>query len=92
MIKIGSRYEREPVFYTLDGRSGLTRPTVMRGPSFNRGTAGSTSAVTWQEGVRLDRVTNRILGSPNQWWVLMDKNPDLLDPLSLAPGDMVIIS
>lgn len=91
MIYIGSRYERAEVFYTIDGRSGMTRPTVMLSPRPAFRSVQPKKAVRWQDGARLDRVSAKLVGSPELWWVLMDGNPDILDPLSIVTGSTVVL-
>lgn len=91
MIVIGSRYEREEVFYTLDARSGSTRPTVMRSATNPSRYAPPSKAVKWQSGIRLDQISGSRWGSPDRWWVLADANPDLLDPMSLTPGATILL-
>lgn len=86
MIRIGSRYEQSEVFYTLDSRSGATRPTVMRSNPRGTNAAVPAEAIKWPTGARLDRISNRVVGHPSKWWVVMDRNPDILDPMSIAPG------
>lgn len=92
MIQVGSRYEKEDVYFTLDGRSNITRPTVMR---TGRGAAlypPARTSVRWQTGVRLDRVANRTVGSPEKWWLIMEMNSEVLDPMALKPGMVVNLS
>lgn len=91
MIRIGSRYEQSEVFYTLDGRTGNTRPTVMRANPQVGGAASPSQSVKWPTGARLDRISTRVLGSPERWWVIMDRNPDILDPMSITTGATVRI-
>jgi hypothetical protein len=84
VIYIGSRYQYVPVRYMLDGRSGLTRPTVIRS---NEDVKATTTTVThWEYGVRLDIVGSAVYNDPEKWWQIMDQNPDVLDPMSFEPG------
>lgn len=87
MIYLGSRYQNASVFYMLDGRTGRTNATVMRQrPSTGRVSRG---VMRWQSGMRLDALAATSYGNPEQWWQIVDENPDVLDPRSLVPG-MVI--
>lgn len=84
MIYIGSRYQTTPVFYMLDGRTGRTRPTILRD---NADVAPTSSRVTkWEDGMRLDIVASSIYNDPEKWWRVMDQNPDILDPMSFVAG------
>lgn len=91
MIYIGSRYEKQPVFFTMDARSGSTRPTVVRSYARPRRSTTPTESVRWQEGARIDRVSEALFGASDRWWRLMDANPDILDPMTITAGTSVII-
>lgn len=91
MIYIGSRYEKQPVFYTIDSRSGNTRPTVVRTYVRPRRSTRPTETIRWQEGARLDRVSQALFGSADRWWRLMDANPDILDPMTVTAGALVVL-
>lgn len=84
MIYIGSRYQTAQVTYMLDGRTGRTRPTVIRGNSEVAST--STRVTKWEHGMRLDIVASSVYDDPEKWWLVMDQNPDVLDPMSFTAG------
>lgn len=46
---------------------------------------------TWVENDRIDMVANTLLGSPAQWWKIMDFNPELIDPLNIPVGTVIRI-
>lgn len=87
MIHLGSRYQNVPVVYMLDGRTGGTRPTVMRGNADITGS--STMSSFWTDSSRLDVVGSHLYDDPEQWWRVMDLNPEILDPLSLVAGTLL---
>lgn len=89
MIHIGSRYQNSPVVYMLDGRTGGTRPTVLRDNTDIEGT--STVSAFWADSSRLDTVGSSLFDEPEQWWRVMDLNPEILDPLSLTAGTLLRI-
>lgn len=45
----------------------------------------------WVDGDRLDLLATRFLGNPSFWWQLLDLNPEILDPLTIAPGTQLRI-
>ncbi|NBT46525.1 MAG: LysM peptidoglycan-binding domain-containing protein [Actinobacteria bacterium] len=40
----------------------------------------------WKENDRIDRVASIRVGSANNWWKIMDINPEILNPNDIAPG------
>lgn len=45
----------------------------------------------WVEGDRLDILANKYLGNPGSWWEILDINPDIINPLEIAPGTQLRI-
>ena len=87
MIFIGSRYQPFPVQYMRDGRTGRTRPTVIRG---NEDVTATWSRTTrWEDGLRFDILGSSVYDKPEEWWLVMDQHPDILDPMSFEPGDVL---
>jgi len=43
----------------------------------------------WVDGDRLDTLANKFLGNPQLWWKIMDLNPEIIDPTSIAPGTLL---
>jgi hypothetical protein len=87
MINLGSRYQSEPVLPLLDGRSNRVRPTVMR----SNDNVGATSPylTQWTSSSRLDRMSAGITNGPTNWWLIMDQNTDIIDPMSIVAGTQV---
>jgi hypothetical protein len=46
---------------------------------------------TWVEKDRIDILAEEFLGSPDLWWVIMDFNPELIDPFDIAVGTVLRI-
>jgi hypothetical protein len=93
MIYVGSRYEKEPVEYQVEGKNGTTRPTVMRTVSAQSlvKRADASKTVRWNPAFRIDQIGDRITGDPERWWRVMDANPELLNPWNIKPGTVVFI-
>ena len=90
MFQPTSRYYALPVaeYVDPDGRTirYVTRRIIARGAvvplAEHRVTAGD----------RLDRLTARYLGDPEQFWRIADANPcERADDLTEHPGDVVIV-
>lgn len=88
MIYLSSRYANAPVEYVLDGRSLTTRPTVMRDP-FPIPTP--TEVYRWREGDRVDMVGKAFASKAANWWTIMDRNGEIIDPLGFTPGNSVYV-
>ena len=86
MIYLNSRYESADVVYMMDGRSGRTRPTVMRGPLPK---PTSRAQMRWGDRMRLDLMAFQSQGSPEMWYAIADQNTEILDPMAIEIGDVV---
>jgi hypothetical protein len=54
--------------------------------------ASSKFAVyVWTEKDRIDLVAYRFLGSPENWWKIMDYNPELSNPMEIPIGTYIRI-
>lgn len=83
MIYTDSRYATGKIMYTADARSGNENLSVYRifptlGYRF--------SAYVWGSEDRIDKLAAEVLGSSSLWWKIMDLNPEIVDPSSIAPG------
>lgn len=83
MIFQGSRYATTKLIAALDSRGQTARALELRRiPS----TPGVVEHVV-VEGDRLDQLAQRFYGDPLQSWLILDANPEELDPfLLLRPG------
>jgi hypothetical protein len=88
MIYLGSRYENAEVTYVLDARLGSTRATVFRDLPED---LAASKYWYWREEDRLDSVSKRFYDSPNEWWRILDANPELDNPHNIPPGTKVWI-
>lgn len=87
MIYLGSRYETSDVTYVPDSVSSETRPTVLR----RHTPLSSTRTYVWRSGDRLDILSDKLMGSPALWWMIMDANPGIIEPNSIRPGTVLRI-
>jgi hypothetical protein len=88
MIYLDSRYVDGPLFKAYDSRTNTYELTVLRVfPSYNV----DYFSYTWVETDRLDRIALRFLGASTLWWQIMDINPEILDPSTIAPGTVLRI-
>lgn len=67
---------------------GSVRRTVFRKPPIRMGTV-NWFQYQWIEGDRIDAVAARTIGDPLLWWWIMDANPEIVDPMSIAPGTLI---
>lgn len=89
MIYLGSRYEDADIQYVLDGRMQSTRATAFR---TNPAEEITTNRYWWwREDDRIDSLATRYYGSPEQWWRIMDANPEFIDPQSIPVGTKIRI-
>ena len=81
MIFEGSRYARTEVIAALDSRGEAVRALDLRRiPS----TPGVLEHVV-MEGERLDQLAQRFYGDPLKSWLILDANPEELNPFA-APA------
>lgn len=82
-IYLDSRYADGPLFKARDSRTGDYVATVFREwPSYSL--AFFTYEVT--EIDRIENIAVKFLGKSQLWWKIMDINPEILNPFSIAPG------
>jgi hypothetical protein len=88
MIFSDSRYADGKVIKAADSRTGKSQIAVLRVyPSLS----ADFYYYTWVEGDRIDTVTYQLTGVTENWWSVMDYNPEILDPNNIAPGTVVRI-
>jgi hypothetical protein len=88
MIFLDSRYAQSTVFKALDARTGSYQLTIMR--QFPTEIAGFFW-YEWTAADRLDLLASQYLGDTNMWWKIMDVNPEVINPLNIAPGTQLRI-
>jgi nucleoid-associated protein YgaU len=77
MIFPGSRYATTPLV-ALDESDGRRTLALRRAPA----TPGVLEHVV-VGGERLDQLAARFYGDPTRYWLLLDANPDVLNPFAL---------
>ena len=88
MIYLDSRYVNGTISKAYDSRNGSYQLGVSRNwPSYSSG----FFFYDWVETDRLDDLALSFLGSSDLWWQIMDLNPEILDPMSIAPGVQIRI-
>jgi hypothetical protein len=88
MIFLDSRYLDGTIAKAYDARTGAYELGVFRNfPSYSLG----FFYYDWVETDRLDDLALQFLGSSDLWWQIMDLNPQVLDPFSIAPGTQIRI-
>lgn len=88
MIYLDSRYVDGPLVRAQDARNGDYTVAVLREwPSY----ATRFSIYEWVETDRLDIVAWKLYGNPAFWWKILDVNPEIIDPTSIAPGTQLRI-
>ena len=86
MIYLDSRYADGNVFKVWNSQKQQYDMTVFRQwPEY----AQSYFIYEWVETDRLDNIATRFLGDPSQWWIIMDLNPEVIDPNSIEPGTQI---
>lgn len=83
MLFSGSRYADTPVATPPIGDETTRKALQLR-------TAPPTPAVlehVVSQGERLDQLAARFYGDPRRYWLILDANPEILDPFGLlTPG------
>ena len=89
MIFLDSRYNSsEAIFKAHDSRNNTYQLTVFRTwPSYT----SSYFTYRWIETDRLDLLALKFLGKSSRWWEIMDLNPEVIDPVNIAPGTVLRI-
>lgn len=88
MIYSDSRYADGVFFKAYEPKSGKMYPTVLRRfleieASFNY--------YVWEEGDRIDTLSNKFSSNPKFWEQIMDVNPEIANPYSISPGTVLRI-
>ena len=80
----GSRYEYSVVDFVSVDTDADANAVVF----YNFEDLGVLSYVehTYVQGERLDVIANRYYRRPDLWWIILDANPQIKDPLVIKPG------
>ena len=89
MIFSDSRYADGVFVKSYDSLRGQTYPTVHRNYNLIQ---GSFSNYVWEEGDRIDIVANKLRANqPKFWEEILDANPEIGNPHTIAPGTTIRI-
>jgi nucleoid-associated protein YgaU len=88
MIYEGSRYARTPVVAAADATG--REPRVLARRVAPPAPAALEHTVT--DGERLDHLAERFYGEPTRYWLILDANPEVLNPFHLLqPGRRIAV-
>ena len=87
MILLNSRYVTATVLPAYDSRHDANKITAYRSQPTTPTKTYDT--YQWVDGDRIDTVALQYFGDPTQWWRIMDDNPTVLDPTTIAPGTLL---
>lgn len=89
MITRGSRYEYATVGFVKDAMSYDEYPVLFY--TFDKlGTLTYTEHI-WNDGDRLDILASSSYQSAVSWWMIMEHNPEITDPLNIPSGTVLRI-
>lgn len=88
MIFSDSRYADGYIFKAYDVTNKANLPTVFR---IFPTEASNFFYYAWKAGDRLESVAASLLGDSNQWWNIMDYNPELIDGVNIPVGTILRI-
>jgi len=88
MIFTDSRYSTGDIMYANDSRSGTN--CIMVNRVFPTG-GQKFSTYIWTSEDRIDLIAYQFYGSAELWWRIMDINPEISNPFSIAPGTVIRI-
>jgi nucleoid-associated protein YgaU len=89
MLSKTSRYADGTFGTVLDRHA--EQPTVFVYREFNVPKNVTYYVYTVKVGDRIDVLASVIYGKPELWHRIMDVNPEVLDPFSIAPGTVIRI-
>ena len=88
MIYSDSRYANGKIYRAYHPATQAYEATVNR--TFPTKTA-EYWVYQWQINDRIDKVAYRYFGNADEWWRILDFNPELPNPTSIEPGTMIRI-
>lgn len=86
MINDDSRY-RTATLQTVTGPDEVTRQEMR--PAWPRSRQITYTYYRVSAADRIDTIANDFYSDGRLWWVIADANPEVLDWLDLAPGDVI---
>jgi hypothetical protein len=88
MIFTDSRYATGILAKTVDARTNENEVALFR--QF-LSESSSFFYYTWSQKDRIDLIANEFLGDPSLWWIIMDYNPEISNPLDIPLGTILRI-
>jgi nucleoid-associated protein YgaU len=86
MLFKGSRYSATEVVESTGPHGRVTRALALRTAAPEPSALEHTVA----DGERLDTLAARFYGEPTRYWLILDANPDTLNPFELLePGEAI---
>jgi nucleoid-associated protein YgaU len=89
MIERVSRYYDGPLFQVKDKYTKSYTISVFR--QFPEAKTVKFIEYTWVDGDSLGSLAEVYIGDSKYWWEIMEINPSILDPFSIAPGTVIRI-
>jgi hypothetical protein len=88
MLYTDSRYAEGVVVRAIDARKSSYELCLFR--QFPSGKS-KFYFYTWTQKDRIDLIANEFLGDPSLWWIIMDYNPEIVNPLDIPVGTSIRI-
>lgn len=89
MIERVSRYYDGPLAQIKHKYTGEYTITVFR--NFSEKKKIKYIEYTWVYGDSLGQLANTYIGDAKYWWEIMEINPEISNPLNIAPGTVIRI-
>lgn len=86
MIFADSRYASGTIYRAFSPKLDASSLVVTR--TFPNETSTFIYYV-WKQGDRIENVAARLLDNANLWWRIMDFNPEIANPFSIAVGTLL---
>lgn len=87
MIERVSRYYDGPLYQVQDKYTKDYTISVFR--AFPGAKKIKFIQYTWVDGDNLGSLASVYIGDSKYWWEIMEINPEILDPSSIAPGTVI---
>lgn len=88
MIFQDSRYADGTISKTLNPKTNKYEVGVYRSFPIDK---SSFYYYVWRERDRIEYIAAQLLRDSNQWWRIMDFNPEIIDPINIRAGSVLRI-
>lgn len=88
-IYLGSRYENSTVDFFNTSPDG-DQNVVVFGDIYFYETL-SFSEHVFVDGEKLSNIANDVYNKPDRWWLILDNNPQIVDPFNIPVGTVLRI-